>query len=121
MWYLKLLQRIDSGVIGRFVSDKQQIIENTNPNRIYVENVRSFFQVPTAVAKHLCEVAVRTSVFEKFIAVECPNEDRIIKSYRSEKEIEEVIKCASCELKGEERFEFKKTECKRIEYYKLVD
>ncbi|MBK7882475.1 MAG: hypothetical protein IPJ81_00530 [Chitinophagaceae bacterium] len=42
-----------------------QTIEKINPNKIYVENVRGFFKVPTFVAKLMCEMAVVDKVFIK--------------------------------------------------------
>ena len=75
-----------------------QTIEKINPNKIYVENVRGFFKVPTFVAKLMCEMAVVDKVFIKKIALICSNEDcnRVIASYNSANEIPEIITCSIC-------------------------
>ncbi|HRD40962.1 MAG TPA: hypothetical protein PLC65_20200, partial [Bacteroidia bacterium] len=59
MSLIKLYQIIDRSFIGKFVERKLSIIENTDPERIYVENIRSFYNMPSFAAKTLCELAVR--------------------------------------------------------------
>jgi hypothetical protein len=118
----RLLNLIDNTGIGNFVSSKQSLIENTNPDRIYIENVRSFFNLPSTIAKLLCDIAVRQNVFRKQIGVLCPNKDcgRIIKTYDSIEEIEEVIECEQCLLKEEDKHSFSKEQIKIIVFYQLI-
>jgi len=48
-------------------------VEALDPDKIYVENVRSILRVPHGVAVRICELAVDHGVFKKMIAVECPD------------------------------------------------
>lgn len=105
-----------------FLKNKEDIIEHTNPDRIYVENVRSFFNIPFKWAKYLCEVAVRHKYFVKKYGVECKNSDcsRIIAVYNSVDEIPEFLTCSTCEMDLDKNFEFDKKNLNIIEFYQLI-
>jgi hypothetical protein len=98
-----------------------QTINELNPNKIYVENVRSFFKVPTFVARLMCEMAVVDKLFTKKIGLVCPNSDcnRIIASFSSEKDIPQEIECSICEDEDKEIFSYKTKDLEKIEFYQL--
>jgi hypothetical protein len=48
-------------------------LSRLNPQRIYIENVRSILGVNTAEAIKLCEKAYRQGLFSKGIEVRCPD------------------------------------------------
>jgi hypothetical protein len=105
----------------KFIQKRKKLLENTDPNRIYVENVRSFFNLPYKAAKFFCEMAVKENYFRKKIGLECPNHNckRIIKSINIDQEIEDHIRCSTCELNEEEKFVFNKEEINKIIFYQL--
>lgn len=105
----------------KFLENKAKIIEKTDPDRIYIENVRSFFNISSRFAKFLCETAVREGFFEKKIAIECINEDckRIIKVLDND-DLPQTITCEICEIENKEKYTFEKNEYKIVEFYKLV-
>jgi hypothetical protein len=107
----------------RFFDKKADIVEETDPNRIYVENVRSFFNISTRLAKYLCKIAVRQGIFRKKIAVECKNENctRIIEVYDKEEDIPKEIKCFMCELEGKPEFTFETSHLNIVEYYQYIE
>ncbi|AOW10033.1 hypothetical protein [Flavobacterium gilvum] len=106
-----------------FREKQAQIIENTDPDRIYIENIRSFFNIPTRWAKFLCKLAVRQGIFRKKFAVECKNENcnRIIKVYDNEEEIPTDLSCLTCELEGQTDFSFKTKDLNIVEYYQYIE
>jgi|WetSurMetagenome_2_1015567.scaffolds.fasta_scaffold09787_2 hypothetical protein len=114
-----LLKTIDESFIGRQVDKKGFVYFDTDPNRIYVENVRSFFNLTTSSAKLLCKIAVRRGLFRERKGVFCPNCHVLIKSYSPREIIEEPILCEICQLNEEEKYSFSKTEVKIMEYYQL--
>lgn len=118
---MKFLQRIDKTFIGEFVSRKQQIIASTDPNRIFVENIRSFFGISTRLATILCELAVRDGILTKKIGVECPNSDcgRLILSVDDLKQIPETIVCQTCELRENHDYEFHVKSVRTTTFYQL--
>ena len=115
----RFLNLVDETPVGRLVAKKEELIDQLDPDRIYVENVRSFFGLPYSVARMLCEMAVRERLFLRRYGVMCPQCDRIILSVKSESEIPAVLTCDVCKQNERDRYEFKREECKTILYYKL--
>lgn len=102
-----------------FLSHKTKILSNIDPDRIYVENIRSFFNMPYKLAKLLCEMAVRSRSFDKIYGVKCPGCSRIIMSVQNISDIPDVITCEICEGLEREEFFFKRDEMEIIEFYRL--
>lgn len=97
------------------------ILLKTNPQRIYVENIRSYFNTSTVVASTLCKMAVKDGKFIKKTGVICPNPEceRIIKSY--EEDIpNERLTCEICELLGIDNYSFNVNSLDKIEFYQLA-
>lgn len=107
----------------KYFSKKAEIIKNTNPDRIYVENIRSFFNISTKLAKYFCEVAVRQNLFKKKYGVICKNSDcnRILFVYDDIKSIPDELECFICESEEKEIYQFKKDDLKIVEFYQLVN
>lgn len=119
MWLEKFFQIIDNSFVGSFIDKRLDIIGATNPERIYVENIRSFYNLTTPIAKTFCEMAVKENLFQKRIGVECPDCGKLINHYNSEKDIPENIVCDSCLMLEKYKHEFKKSEISKIEFYQL--
>lgn len=117
----KFFRAIDNSFIGRIVDSKLSIIEHTDTQRIYVENVRAFYNLPTFAAKFFCELAVREDVFVKKIAISCPDCGRVIMSVSNKKDIPASIKCEHCELLEKDKFEFSLTDRDVMEFYQLTE
>lgn len=122
MSLIKLYQIIDKSFIGRFVENKLSIIENTDPERIYVENVRSFYNMPTVMAKALCGLAVKEGVFTKHYGLYCHNEDcgKMIMSVETEAQIPSKIHCDNCELLEKDDYDFVPDKRHTEVFYKLI-
>lgn len=106
-------------MIQNFLKKQSKLIQATDPERIYVENVRSFFHIPFKAAKLLCDLAVKEGLFRKKYGVTCPSCGRIIKSYNSENQIEEEVTCETCKDIEEPQYVFNKNEFGTIEFYQL--
>lgn len=116
---MKFLETIDRSFVGRFVQSRLDILEHTDPNRIYVENIRSFYGLPAFMAKFLCEMAVKKGLFTKHIGVECPNEGRLIITSDDVGKLPQVVNCPNCEALENDKYEFTLSECHLVEFYKL--
>jgi hypothetical protein len=103
------------------IEHKLDIIRNTNPNRIYVENIRSFYNISTFEAKFFCDLAVREGLFIKKYGVTCPNKScrRIIATFSDKKAIPKKISCSICESSGEDYFEFDVRPENIVTFYQL--
>ncbi|MDQ6531174.1 hypothetical protein [Flavobacterium sp. LHD-85] len=106
----------------KFFDKKASIIEETNPDNISVENVRSFFNISTRLARLICKLAVRQGIFKRKFAVECKNEScGVINVYDTIEEIPEHINCLTCEIEGLNDFSFKTSELNIVEYYQYIE
>lgn len=121
MSLMKFFQIIDNSFIGKYIDKRLDLIASTDPERIYVENIRSFYNISTPVAKIFCEMATKESFFEKYFAVQCPNDscERIIVDFKTKQDIPDTVECEQCHLLEKDKYEFKKTELNIIEFYKL--
>lgn len=117
----KFLLAIEKSVIGRFFANKIGLINQLNPQRIYVENVRAIYNIPYFAAKLFCEMAVIEGIFVKKIGVECQNLEceRIILSVGNTSDIPSIVSCKNCEILERDKFEFSEKELRKITYYVL--
>jgi len=105
--------------VNAFILNKVRKIQKLNPDKIYVENIRSLLHIPTILAKTICEWAVKDKLFIRKTGIVCPNCKRIIKSYNNpDKHLDESVECLVCE--SEERdFIFKTSSLEKIIFYRL--
>lgn len=119
MWLEKFFQIIDKSFVGRFVDKRVAIVGLTDPDRIYVENIRSFYGLTTPIAKIICDMAVKENLFKKRIGLECPICGRLIEHYQNQNEIPNSVNCETCELLENEKHDFLKSELKETVFYQL--
>ncbi|RKF36068.1 hypothetical protein BCY89_28020 [Sphingobacterium siyangense] len=117
-----LLEIIDRTWVGTFVRRKADLILETDPDKIYVENIRSFFGVTNRMAKAMCEFAVKAGHFTKHIGFICPNVNckKIIIEF-SFKEVLEMdeVECLNCLLREEQNSKWDILDIEKIEFYRL--
>ncbi len=111
---------IDSSPIGSAIDYRKNLIERTDPNRIYVENIRSFFHIPNRLAKWLCDEAARQGVFEKRHGFLCPTCHAMIADTADVVDPSKKLICQSCVILNNDRFEYSPNECQRMEFYRVV-
>lgn len=106
---------------GRLIGDKEQKLLELDPDRFYVENIRSFYNLTTPVARFLCELAVKQRLFDKKFGLFCPNDGcgRMIKSYAPGEPIDNLLTCKNCEILNRVPYEFPSDSLERMTYYKL--
>lgn len=114
-----LYQAINKSILGSFFEERFKIVSKTDPNRIYVEQLRSFFGFNTSFTRLLCRMAVKEELFIQKIGIECPKCGRQIMSCDDELQIPHEITCETCELLEERKFRFTKNEFISIPFYQL--
>lgn len=120
MLFEKFSNIIDRSPIGKAVDYRQKLIEETNPDRIYVENIRSFFHIPFGLAQWLCDEAVREGLFEKRFGLLCPNCDSMIWDFADGEQPPLHLQCESCQVLDEEKSRCDSSACRKIPFYRLV-
>lgn len=119
MWYLRFFQIINNSFIGRFVDKRVELVAHTDPDRIYVENVRSFYNWSTPVAKMFCQMAVKDNLFKSKFIVECPECDKSF-VFDSRSDVPDYIECENCVLLENDKTGFLRGDCNVTEFYQLV-
>jgi hypothetical protein len=84
--------RTISGTLSPSAFLNMDALSELNPEKIYVENVRSILRVPHGIAVRVCELAVRQGAFQKFVAVECPDGSEGAEA-ENEWDLPETVKC----------------------------
>ena len=114
---MSIVNKIKKGL----VAEKERKLLEIDPDRFYVENIRSFYNLTTPVARFLCELAVKHKLFNKKFGLICPNEECgcIIKSYAPGEPIDDLLTCETCEILGREPYQFSSDSLKRMPYYQL--
>lgn len=118
--YDVLSKLIDSKPVHALMSRQREIIEDIDPDRFYVENIRAFFNIPEAWARYICKLAVHEGAFEHKIGLLCPNEEHIVASFSTEDNIPDTVHCRICEAEGREG-EHPTAEMERLDFYRLED
>lgn len=121
MWYEILSKLIDTPPVRWFVERQRKAVEAIDPSRIYVENVRAFFGLPTPAARLLCETAVREGAFERHVGVLCPYDRHMLRSFKSEKDLPDTLECLPCEAEGRDEWVHPTEPLQRLTFYSLVD
>ena len=102
-----------------FLSNKATILGNIDPDHIYVENIRAFFNIPKKFAKFLCEMAVKERSFTKYYGIECPQCGRMLLSVKEKSDLPEIIECEVCQHLEREKYTFNTSDLDIVEFYKL--
>jgi hypothetical protein len=113
---------IDRSPIGAAVERRRELINRTDPRRIYPENIRSFFHIPLRLAEWLLELAVKEGIFEKRVGYLCPNDDchSMIADVPEDEEPAAPLICESCEALERDRQRFEPDECRQITFYRVA-
>jgi hypothetical protein len=85
---------INKLIPGNPLRGKETELARLNPDKIYLENVRSVLGVSSPMARRICETAVRQGTFQKMIEVACPD-GSIAASAENETELPPFVTCWS--------------------------
>lgn len=90
-----------------------------DPNRIYVENVRSILGSPSWLARFICELGVRRGVFEKKVQVLCPDGAAVLTASSAD-EVPTTVLCWE-ESDGDwTQTSFESANLQKLEFYSLA-
>lgn len=115
----KFLLRI-SGKLPVGVVLNMDALQQLDPYRIEVENVRSVLRVPRAIAQSICDIAVRQGVFLKLIAVECPDGSDGAEA-AVESDLPETVTCYETENGFVREVELQTRSLRKVTFYRLAN
>jgi len=100
------------------LAGKEAAIAKLNPEKIYLENVRSALGVSTLQAKLYCDTAVRRGVFRKRVEVVCPDGSVAI-SASDEAELPELVTCWQEDGGGFTQVEYATRNLRKVSFYQM--
>jgi hypothetical protein len=128
MWFKRLLNTISENLADtqlavyliKTLEDSKRLkaLSRLNPEKIYIENIRSVFGVSYRIAKLLCETAVRQGMLSRSVEVLCPD-DRVAATANSEEELPPTVNCTLLEDGVYEEKEYTAKELRKRTYYKF--
>ena len=69
-----------------------QLLARLNPDKFYIENVRSILGISYKSAQGICETAVRQGLFSRGVEVKCPD-GAVAAVAANESELPEFVRC----------------------------
>jgi len=99
-------------------SGLKEALAGLNPDKIYLENVRSVLGVSASKAQRICETAVRQGLFQKMVEVVCPD-GSIAASAENEHELPRSVTCWREKGGNTEPVEIATTSLSKTVYYRL--
>jgi hypothetical protein len=88
----KFLSTISRTFPGGPLAGREEALARLDPEKIYLENVRSVLGVSSSQAFRICEAAVRRGVFQRMTEVLCPD-GAVAASASMESELPERVHC----------------------------
>jgi hypothetical protein len=116
----KLLRAISQLIPRRALSGKEALLAELNPDKIYIENVRSILNVSHEAAKRICETAVRQGEFRRGVEVVCPS-GAVAASADTEDELPQTVHCWIEDGGHTEEVEMPTASLRKITFYRLND
>ena len=92
MWFQRFFATISRALPDRIVLRDEDALRRLNPQKFYVENVRTVLGISTANAQRICETAVRQGAFRRYVEVVCPN-GSVAASAESEASLPSEVRC----------------------------
>jgi hypothetical protein len=120
MWFQKFLDIISRLFPVNPLSGVEEELAKLNPDKIYVEQVRSLLNVSHERALWICETATRQGVFSRHVEVYCPD-GQAAASAPTESELPLTVMCWHEEDGDNEEIEMSTRELKKLTFYKLND
>lgn len=121
MFFDRFFSRISDLIGGAAIpANAAAALAHLNPDKFYVENVRSVLGISTPRARRLCETAVRQGLFEKGVEVRCPDGAVAVTASTTEA-LPQVVRCVQ-ETNGHyEEHEFRTANLETMTFYRLHD
>lgn len=102
--------------------ERVAVLEKMMDGKLYVENVRAFFNIPIENARFLCERGVREGIFNRRVGVLCKNADcrRVLTDAESATALPGQVSCKNCEDMDEAAYRFESKKLDEVTFYVLA-
>jgi hypothetical protein len=118
MWLTKFLDIISQFFPLDPLSGKEAALARLDPDKIYIENVRSVLDISQPAAVKICETAVRRGFFQRRVEILCPDGSVAI-SVSNENDLPPTVRCWTHERQGYEEVMLPTSTLQKIISYRL--
>jgi hypothetical protein len=119
MFLERLFDTISMVIPGASLSDDEwRALSALDPEKIYVENVRSVLGVSHQAAVRICETAVRQGLFQKRVEVMCAD-GTVVASAGTDEELPSMVHCWREEDGNIEEVEVPTSSLDKTRFYRL--
>lgn len=120
MWLKRFLNIISDEVKPKPVPNLLENLAKLDPNRFYVENVRSILGVSYEEAVEVCQTAVEKGIFQEWIEVLCPDGSAAEAAMKIE-ELPDTVVCVD-DVDGDyERREYPTVELRKQPFFRYQE
>jgi hypothetical protein len=118
--FQKFFETISRLLPERALIGNPEALADLNPNKIYLENIRSVLGVSSRSAQRICDTAVRQGVFRKYVEVVRPDGAGVVAA-ESENELPEFVRYWKEEGGNYEELSIPTREHSKTVFYRLND
>jgi hypothetical protein len=120
MWLTKFFDIISRFSASNPLAGIEEALARLDPDKIYVENVRSVLSISHPAAVKICETAVRQGVFIRGIEILSPD-GSVAATVSKENELPTTIRCWTKADEHYEEIEFPTERLEKVTFYRLND
>lgn len=120
MWLEKFLDLISKVVPIDPLAGRAKELSNLNPDKIYLENVRSILHVSAQTAFDVLEAAVRQGLMRKGIEVRCPD-GYVAVTADVGQQLPEFVRCWQEQNGKTQQVEMPTKKLEQVTFYRLND
>ena len=118
LWLMKLSDIVDKFIPDAIPPGNIEALSRLNPDKIYLENVRSVLNISHRRAKFICDIAVKQGAFESWIEVRC--DGSVVATAKTEVDVPNTVRCW-IERDGEsEPIDMESADLPKVPFYKLI-
>ncbi len=118
MLSMKFFEIVSKFIPGAIPCGTEEAIASLNPDKIYIENVRSALGISHRAAVRICETAVRQGFFRRQVEVLCPD-GAVAASADTEDALPKTVRCWSEDDGRLEEMELPTTSLVKVPFYRL--
>lgn len=119
LWLMRLSDLIDKLVPDGVPQGKIEELSRLDPDKFYIENVRSVLNISHKRAKSICDIAVKQGVFEGWIELRCPD-GSVPATAKTEDSLPEKVRCWIEKDGKSEPVWMASSDLQRVPFYRLA-
>jgi hypothetical protein len=100
MAHAQFMALLDGPPFYEMLQRSDQVFETVDPDRFYLENIRSFFDISSRTAQTICDIGIEKGLLTRQVNYLCPHPDcaRVLLTCDALADPEMGVECEICEM-----------------------